>query len=264
MATHDPIDLYDRSQAFHKDFFNYHLKSDKPWFIKDAKSCYVTANRAFFDLHGLSHDLTIEGMSDKDLPFIRFCSLNSNNLYEKDVLMNRSKIKTLEINFFNENAHLTPCILIRDSLTLSNGESLIYGEIETIQNNYSKLFILNEMKLSGCERGYDSHRIMDVLDSVKNTNPLNELTKREWELAWLTLNGLTHIEIAILMSFSADYVKRRRRDIYTKLKVFYHDVFILVGNILGWINFFPDYFISEPKSLIINHCMYKQPPQGDM
>lgn len=259
MATHDPIDLHDRSQAFHKDFFNYHLKNDKPWFIKDAKSCYVTANRAFFDLHGLSHSITIEGMSDKDLPFMKFCVLRSNYLYEMDVLTSRDEIKTLEINFFNEDDYLTPRILTRDLLPLSNGSVVIYGEIETIQNDYSRIFILNELEMSGCDRGYDVSRVMEVMDSVKNTNPLSELTKREWEIAWLVLNGFSYAKIAMVMEITTDYVEKRTKNIYSKLGVLYQSAFYLIGHSLGWVNYFPERFIKEPKSILINHCIKNQP-----
>ncbi|HEN3637279.1 TPA: hypothetical protein U5E40_001896, partial [Yersinia enterocolitica] len=107
MAIRDPIDLHERSQAFHEEFFLHHAEHGNPWFIKDSELRYVAASRSFFELFGLSEQCSIFGKTDSELSSTLSYFVPKGSIYESVVINEFKSIKTLEVNFFNSNSNLS-------------------------------------------------------------------------------------------------------------------------------------------------------------
>jgi DNA-binding CsgD family transcriptional regulator len=255
MAIRDPRDLFVRTQGFQQDFLRYHTEYGQPWFIKDQHLRYVTVSRSFRILYGLPEFYPIAGKTDQDLSFPTVLVPEQHALFEQDVLLNRNAFDTLEINYFNTSYQLTPYRCRRAPFVSDDGVYGVHGLFSRQDGNFVKFFLLNQLDIMCNGLASEPARVVDVLSNVKDIPPTAILTDKEWEIVWLILNGLSHAEIAVLMDVSVIYTKKRSRDAYTKLKVFYQDIFIHVGQCLSWEEYFPERFIQGPGSIIINHCI---------
>ncbi|WP_042820388.1 helix-turn-helix transcriptional regulator [Yersinia wautersii] len=249
MAICDPIDLHERSQAFHEEFFLHHFEHGNPWFIKDSELRYVAANRSFFELHGLSEQCSIFGKTDSELSSTLSYFVPKSSIYESVVIKEFKCIKTLEVNYFNSDGNLSIRLFNRKGFSFSSRN---IGVITYIENAECLYF---DTKVYDCkfsiERKNGSINIGRIVESYRNKSPGELLTDREWSIAWLILMGRCHDNISTILKLKKSHVTNVASEIYRKLGVPDRSVFIIAFKYCGWCNFIPQEILSEPESFII-------------
>lgn len=249
MAIRDPIDLHERSQAFHEEFFLHHFEHGNPWFIKDSELRYVAANRSFFELFGLSELCSIFGKTDSELSSTLSHFSPKSSIYESIVINESKCIKTLEVNYFNSNSSLSMRLFNRKKFAFSNKSS---GVITYIQNAECLFFDtkIYDYKFS-IERKNGTVNIGRLVESYRNKSPGELLTDREWSVAWLILMGRCHDNISTILKLKKSHVTNVASEIYRKLGVPDRSVFIIAFKYCGWCDFIPQEILSEPTSFLI-------------
>ncbi|CNI39633.1 LuxR family transcription regulatory protein [Yersinia pekkanenii] len=244
MATHDPIDLHDRSQAFHKEFFNHHLVGADPWYIKDAESCYVSASKAWYELISLPLDIMLAGKKGRDTFSLMFPLEQEMSSHERYVRESGNPIELLVINKFIEERSFTPFVFsIRK---FSN--DLTITKVTRPSNFDVDYYLLDEVSTCYLIKGGEKLSIHDFIDSLSEKNPLNIFTHREWDIGWLIVMGYTHKEISHHLDIRKSYVDNMAVKIYSSLGGGAdRDIFKFVSSVLGWWQFIPYTFINKPK-----------------
>lgn len=249
MAICDPIDLHERSQAFHEEFFLHHVEHGNPWFIKDSELRYVAASRSFLELCGLSEQCSIFGKTDSELSSTLSYFAPKSSFYESVVIKESKSIKTLEVNFFNSNSNLSIRLFNRKVFVFSSEE---IGVITYIENSDCFYFDtkIYDYKFS-IERKNGSINIGRIVESYRNKSPGELLTDREWTIAWLILMGRCHDNISTILKLKKSHVTNVASEIYRKLGVPDRSVFIIAFKYCGWCDFIPQEILGEPASFLI-------------
>ncbi|MGT3339587.1 helix-turn-helix transcriptional regulator [Yersinia enterocolitica] len=244
MATHDPIDLHDRSQAFHKEFFNHHLVGADPWYIKDAESCYVSASKAWYELISLPLDIMLAGKKRRDTFSLMFPLEQEMSLHERYVIESGNPIELLVINKFIEERSFTPLVFsirkFSNDLTITNIIQPSNFDVDS--------YLLDSISTFCLIQSGKKVSIHNFIDSLSETNPLNIFTQREWDIGWLLLMGYTHKEISHHLDIKKGYVDNMVLKIYASLgSGVNRDIFRFLSISLNWGQFIPLVFINKPK-----------------
>ncbi|MBX9485964.1 hypothetical protein J8Z82_10390 [Yersinia enterocolitica] len=249
MAIRDPIELHERSQAFHEEFFLHHAEHGNPWFIKDSELRYVAASRSFFGLHGLSDQISIFGKTDSELSSTLSYFVPKSSIYESVVIKESKCIKTLEVNYFNSNSNLSIKLFNRKEFSFSSENTGVITYIENVDCLYfdTKIYDYN----FSIERKNGSVNIGRLVESYRNKSPCELLTDREWSIAWLILMGRCHDNISTILKLKKSHVTNVASEIYRKLGVPDRSVFIIAFKYCGWCDFIPQKILSEPASFVI-------------
>lgn len=228
MSIGNPIDLNVRSQAFLKNFLNFHMKTSDLWAIVNASSTILASNSFLTS----SLEQALYGLFSQEFTKV----LNPLNL-------NR-KCQELIVSFPSVNC------------SKRNGlESIYYIEIELFNNNSfylkAKSPLSNHLTLYDLDVLSQNENIQKIpLDKFKNLNPADELMDDEWKIAWLFISGLSYRQIATFLNISRTTVENKMRYAYGKLGLLGEESFKYVAEVYMWRKFVP-YELLKDFFLII-------------
>jgi hypothetical protein len=248
MAIRDPIDLHERSQAFHEEFFDHHMVGAEPWYIKDTESRYVTASKAWYELISLPTDITLAGKRGRDTFSLMFPLEQEMSSHERYVRESGNPIELLVINKFIEERSFTPFVF---SIRKFSNDLTITKIIQPFNFDVDS-YLLDSISTFCLIKSGEKLSIHNFIDSLSEKNPLNIFTQREWDIGWLLLMGYTHKEISHYLDIKKGYVDNIVLKIYASLgSGVNRDIFRFLSISLNWGQFIPFAFINNPKIFTI-------------
>jgi len=251
MADRDHKDLHSRSQDLSLSFINYFLKSEIPWFIKDADSRYVQANPALLSLYGIN-EKAVYGKTDHELNVLSIDFRNQMRIYEAMVLRTKEKIRSLEINYFNNYRFFTPRVF--EILPFVHNKQLMTITFVRVDS----MIDINKTLLSLIGFNTKNQKEIEVtlnkpLSEFSKINPhdVRGLTEKQWQVAWYVLLGISYRDIASLTKNTPSNVVKKLNKAYSYLGV--HDLknFLHIGKCYNWILYIPP-DLTLPTSSIIH------------
>ena len=239
MATHDRMDLNVRSQAFYHDFSPYLKKSHEDWYIKDASHKYLGASATFASRFFPSGIVSVIGLEDSSIPAITAHDINIMYAFENKVRQAKKEITIFSCGYFSD-IDGGNCFILKMVPYLYQGrESVLVDVIDIACHSYiyeliPSIFTGEQVVISNVS-----------LDNFKNFNPLNKVTSKEWEVAWLIICGYSSRWIVNYLDLSKKTVQSKIKNIYQKLQVFDQCGLLRVARFYGWIRFVPEKFSSS-------------------
>lgn len=246
MANHDPMDLEVRSQAFYRDFYQFHKNSCDAWYIKDANHRYVDASITFLSRFVPSERKSIVGLSDRDLILRPESDLNLMLNFENQVLASGNPLKLLTIEYFRDT-HKNRCHIVELHKTGKCERSNILFFIRDLkleQHNIISVFFpgaLSDVQIKS--------ELSDVISRYSGVMPQERLTAVEWDTVWILIAGMTVREAAVFFNVSRKAIEKRLSNVYFKLRIFNFKQLQYVASKLNWIQFIPD-VINNHESVI--------------
>ncbi|EQA1624766.1 helix-turn-helix transcriptional regulator [Enterobacter asburiae] len=239
MATHDPMDLIIRSQAFLRDFYHFHKNSCDAWYIKDANHRFVDASITFLSRFLPSDLTTVVGLSDCDVSDASARDISLMHEFETLVMLQDKEITILTSNYFTDCNDIRSYILKMKPWHKSDGIGVIVyvSDLAEVNNKTDWLSLL----LPGAK--VISSDIKLVND--KCINPQLYLTESEWTIAWLVICGFSLRKIAVFIDMKRQSVDLKIGHAYLKLGVFNRAEFFEMAGRNRWINFIPDRFVAD-------------------
>lgn len=231
MSTHTNIPLHYPHQLDHY-LVSFIMKHPNAWLIKDKDSNYLFANESLLNLYNIRRDIIGENEADI-LPNASRLIKHSSQL---DALtrLNMNSVFSIEVNNFFGHSQLSPRVYIRRPFSYVNDDTCVLIEIAELSSiNFS----------------------LPLMDTrlIPYFNPLNTLTKREWEIGWLILSGYTHLEVADILSLSKDYIDKRMRGVYRKLGIHGQNDFLKAGHVYQLVKYIPQSLMNSPYIYKINN-----------
>lgn len=254
MAVRDHKDLLSRSQDLSLSFIQHFIEHEEPWYIKDSLGRYVLASYSFCELSGLPFS-KIKGKTVSQLLTKKSCISLEQSKYENYALNDNGTVYSLEVGYFNCDDFLSvrffivkPFKHLSESLTITyirkpegiNFSTIVHGRVG-IKSDAS-LIEKPLSKISICQ--------------FQTFNPMEEVTEKQWEAAWLILCGLSVSDVAKMNHTSTTAVKSKLNAMYAKLNVFSKNDFIYIANYYDWICYIPRSLLLCEKSVLLK-VLYK-------
>lgn len=245
MATHDPMDLDVRSQAFLKDFYHFHKNSCDAWYIKDANHRFMDASITFLSRF-LPPDLTsVIGLGDDDVSEASTRDISLMHEFESLVMLQDKEIVILAWNYFTDFNDVKLFILKIKPWHHADGVGVIVyiSDLTDVNKKVDWLSVFiggdlddlnNEVPMSGAEE------------------PLLYVTNKEWEVVWLIICGCSIHQVAKFMDVSSRSVEYKLSSAYMKLKVFNKSNLLCTAEKLKWVNLIPERFLSDSNILRVS------------
>ena len=236
MATHDPMDLDVRSQAFYKDFYHFHKNSCDAWYIKDANHEIVDCSLTFQDTYQFfESEEALAFRDDLELALLK---------HEKDCL-EKEIVVTLLVNryLFDLNGCSTFTLQINPFLGLGNLCTLT--KVIKLSNYMSQDFFID---LLIQPNDIKQHYIIQDLEGI---NPKDILTAREWEIIWLIIVGKSNRWISEFINCSRQTIERTINRAYSKLQLFNRTSLIANAMFYRWVDFTPESLFSNSQVILI-------------
>lgn len=236
MATHDPMDLDVRSQAFYKDFYHFHKNSCDAWYIKDANHCYVDASLTFASKFMPHVKEPLQGSKDINLLSIPYKYTQIMHRMENEVIVNNNAFSVYAYNYFCKDN-----LFYRlDMLPFFHHNHVnVLVSVESVFDRIMPVQLLGEFI---------------TFDEVSNTldyspyydlDPVYSLSPLEWEITWYMLIGYSQKQIASMLSIESRKVEKITSRVYMKLRVFNIQRLRIVASTFGWLYRIPSRFIDD-------------------
>lgn len=234
MATHDPMDLDVRSQAFYKNFYHFHKNSCDAWYIKDTNHEILDASLTFSSF--------FPHVSPTGTKMHRHVCSDSYLLYESEVIENKNRIKLFTNGMFVDlNGNKT--FIIELAFFKFSDMDCVIAFFRKPSDFFMQTDFLNfAFDISDFERPV-------LNEDLKGINPREVLTEREWEIIWLVFMGKPNRWIADFLRCSRQNIEYTLSRAYNKLQVFSRSNLIINAMNYGWVNYIP-YVFSEKEVLI--------------
>ena len=234
MATRDPMDLHERSQAFYQSFYNFHLVNGDAWYIKDENHHYVDANLSF-----LKFDQTCSQTNQVDAMHRVFSGLEGElKKYELSSVNDRRVVNLLVVTkcessneFSLHKLGISPC---------SNGTITIINEFDLMGWD-GKVVELLGVKIK-YQLGNSS-----LLEKFVGINPFSILSDSEKITAWFMAVGFSKRLIATTLKISESAVDKKVSNIYIKLKLKNYENFMFLSGFFRWTRFIPKALLNKQK-----------------
>lgn len=249
MASHDPMGLGVRSQAFYRDFYHFHKGSCDAWYIKDENHHYLDASISFLSRFLTSPSYLIIGQTDRSVSVSSDSNIEIMHYFEQQIITGKKGFSLLTLDYFCDHNGVRCFILKMKPFRKSNDRGVIVYvyDLAKINKNLNWLSALTECKLQ------PSDQCEGDLMPVKN--PLTYMTSKEWEVVWLLTCGCTVNGVAAFLNISSRSVEYKLSRVYMKLQVFSKNKLILLAEKWRWVDFITKRFISQ-KTIF---CL---PPSG--
>lgn len=246
MATHDPMDLDSRSQAFYRDFYQFHQHSCDAWYIKDTNHRFTDGSITFLSRF-LPHSVTsVIGLCDEDIAIASSRDIHLVYDFESQVMIYKKAITLLVWNYFSDCNDIKSFILKMMPYQHDGKSSVItyVSDLFEINKNIDWLPSL----IPGVSKTVPNGKI----DYVVYVDPLSYVTEGEWEVAWLIICACPIRWIASNFDVSVKAVEIKARNVYMKMRVFNREGLLQMAMLHGWVNIIPKRFVAE--SNIIRVC----------
>lgn len=241
MATHDPMDLNVRSQAFYQQFYLHHKNSCDAWYIKDANHLYVDASASFLSRFLSSNTTSVLGKDDGQVFGLSKLPLSTMHGFESQVITEVKELTVFSWDYFSDSKDTKSFVLKIKPYTCDDSSGTITYLYDLDSVNMSLDWIPSFL---GCADNSSSANRVNTM--YKDILPYSVLTEKEWEVAWLVIVGKSQRWIAGFLNLSHQAVEKRLKKIYLKLRVFDLQGLIQCASISNWSNHPPLSFL--PKS----------------
>lgn len=238
MASHDPMDLDTRSQAFYRDFYTHYKFSSDAWYIKDVNHAVMDASLGFVTTFSHTKNALIAGLTDLQTFGVSERDAGIMQGFEEHVMAYGNEVTLFTWNYYKSRIshawiarispyHINDGVGVMIRLNDLSSSSTTYEWFSALTHDVSNELIKQP-----------------VLADYKDLNPRNELAPREWQVAWLIINGKSVRWIASHLSIRRQSVEKICKRIYFKLRVFNSEYLIEVGRFYHWTNFIPEEYTS--------------------
>ncbi|KGT87126.1 hypothetical protein NG99_24060 [Erwinia typographi] len=238
MATHDPMDLDIRSQAFFRDFYLFYKQSCDAWYIKDADHRFMDASITFLSRF-LSPKLSSAiGLADRDISVASDRDINLMHDFESYAMMHEKNIILFSYGYFCDKDKVKSFIINIKPFASARGDMVMVLISELSQVNH-KLDWLSAVTGIGTNPCCDF-----LLPTYKNHDPRSLLTAGEWEVAWLLICGCSIRKIARYLNVSVKTIQVKTRSVYMSLRVFDKNGLLKTADAYNWINLIPESYVG--------------------
>ncbi|WP_075339122.1 helix-turn-helix transcriptional regulator [Yersinia enterocolitica] len=207
MAGSHVRDPDEGSQPISIELITQHIssweRSHDPWGAKDCNYRFIYANQAYLELLNIPTGYDIRGCLEHDLRLIVSNLKDEYNAHERKVQELGDRVSCLEVNFFGRDRVLQPYFFDKMPFFDSSGSfsgTIIHGRKAEI---YSHNLLLSD----------DSPR------SLYFNVPNSSFTKREWDIIYFLLRGLSYSLIAQELNLSIRTVKNNVQRLFVKSNV---------------------------------------------
>lgn len=243
MATHDPMDLNIRSQAFLSDFYHFHKNSCDAWYIKDANHRYVDASTAFYHRFLSSKLLCGDELSAFGELNQKIDLLDVFTSFESQVVSTGKCITLFTWRCLTDIKGVQAFILKIKPIHIEGELGTIFYVDDIFSFHRDELNFLDDI-LCGGERLSSKTPCIDF----SHDDQLSTLTEREWEVAWLAIYGKPQRWIADFLQIKRQAVERKLKTVYLKLRVFDLPGLILLSEQRKWLAYLPPSLVDENVS----------------
>lgn len=220
MSAEHAIDLSFGSQDIFTSFIHNAIKKAAYWMVCDRSDNILVSN---FDF-----DLKARICNQKNIP----------------VYSNSPFLSTVFIE--DANYHVfSPYYLYKSPVIYRGDTCLLYVYYRILTSDlYHFLFnsfYFNKKDYFGNDLDFDFQ-----VKRLKDSNPLLILTKKEWAIGWLLINGFSTQEISVILNLKLNSVRKYIEKILgiQKLAIFKRELFIHLGHYFGWNLYIPSLFIN--------------------
>lgn len=234
MATHDPMDLDIRSQAFYRDFYHFHKNSCDAWYIKDANHRYVDSSVTFYSRFLSSTLACGDGLGAFGVLNQNLNLLDVFSTFESQVISKGKSITLFTWRCFTDIKGIQAFILKIKPLYIEGERGAIFYVDDVFNFHGNKTNFLDDI-LRGGERPSSKTPCIDFI----HDDQLSTLTEREWEVAWLAIYGKPQRWIADFLQIKRQAVERKLKTVYLKLRVFDLPGLILLSQQRKWFAYLP-------------------------
>lgn len=239
MATHDPMDLDVRSQAFYRDFYHFHKHACDAWYIKDANHRFVDASITFLSRFLPPEITSVIGLSDRDFSIASKRDIALMQDFESQAMSLDKDITLLVCNYFTDRNDIKSYILKIKSLHKNDGIGVIIFISDLTEVNQETDWL--SLLLPGSKVFPSEIK----LGNDKCINPQLYLTESEWTVAWLVICGFSLRKIANLIDMKRQSVDLKISHAYLKLGVSNKDELFKMAFRNRWLNFIPERFAAN-------------------
>ncbi|EMJ5851743.1 response regulator transcription factor [Klebsiella aerogenes] len=245
MATDDPMDLDVRSQAFLRDFYQFHKNSCDAWYIKDANHRFMDASITFLSRFSPPDLTSVIGLGDDVVSEASSRDIALMYEFESLVMSQGKNVVILTWNYLTDHYDVKSFVLKMKPWHYSNGVGVIVcvSDLAAVNKKIDWLSCL----VSGSLTIEQS----SVSTSSTFSNPLSYVTESEWEVAWLIICSCSIRWIASNFDVSVKTVEIKARNAYMKLNAFDREGLIRMAEKYGWINIIPARFVSASNLIRI-------------
>ncbi|WP_058914187.1 helix-turn-helix transcriptional regulator [Entomohabitans teleogrylli] len=240
MASHDPMDLNARSQAFYRDFYLHHRQSCDAWYIKDTNGNYIDASVNFLSRFAPSGTTPVTGFCDSDLLAVSGKDFELMRDFESQSVTNDNEVTLFTYGYFCDDSNITAFILRLKPFTFDNQK----GVVAFINDIHNASQINRDSWLSVIIPP-DSSEFFISYKEYSDMNPQTMVTEKEWEVVWLTINGKSTRWIAEYLDKPRQVIETRMRNAYLKLRVFDHKSLLYIANHCSWHKFIPENVFND-------------------
>lgn len=207
MAGSHVRDPNEGSQLISIELIKQHIysweRSHDPWGAKDSDHRFIYANQAYLELLNLPNGCDIKGRLENELRSIKSNLKDEFSTHERMVEECGDRVTSLEVNFFGKNRELQPYFFDKIPLFSFNGSfvgTIIHGRKAKI---YSPDILITD----------------DLPNSLYFEMPVSSFTKREWDIAFFLLRGLSYNLIAKELNLSIRTVRNNVQRMFVKSNV---------------------------------------------
>lgn len=231
MAGSHVRDPDEGSQPISIELITQHIssweRSNDPWGAKDCNYRFIYANQAYLELLNIPTGYDIRGCLEHDLRLIVSNLKDEYNAHERKVQELGDRVSCLEVNFFGRDRVLQPYFFDKMPFFDSSGSfsgTIIHGRKAEI---YSHDLLLSD----------DSPR------SLYFNVPNSSFTKREWDIIYLLLRGLSYSLIAQELNLSIRTVKNNVQRLFVKSNVKSVDALVAYFKECSYEYYFPSKYL---------------------
>lgn len=252
MAAHDPMDLDVRSQEFYRDFYHFHKNFCDAWYIKDATHRYVDASISFSSLFLPPNVTSVANLTDECLTTAPTQTRQAMQQLEKSVFVEKKVITFFMCRYFNYESTQSAYVC-----TLRPYRSGLNDMVICHMKSFADLHFKSDAINSLVEPELDKSIVLDMVPRYADVFPPATLTKTEWLVAWLVINGKASRWIAEYLSIRRQNVNVIMRNVYLKLKINDKNHLRAIANYYSWADFIPSKYFNEPRiTCLEEYCVY--------
>lgn len=226
MSDEHAIDLSFGSQDLFRSFIHDAIKKATYWMVFDHDGNVLVSNCNF--------DLEVHIYSQKNTP-----------IYSDSPFLSTVFIEDQNYAVFSPHyLYKIPVIYKGNSCLLHSYYKILTSDLYHFLFNSCDF---NKKDYFGNELDFNFQ-----VNRLKDSNPLSVLTKKEWAIGWLLINGFSTQEISDILNLKINSVRKYIEKILgiQKLAIFKRELFIHLAHYLGWNLYIPSLFIKK-------HCIKK-------